>query len=569
MSVRDPSVFSLRQVAIAETEQRPFFMSKAPDSTHEKSRLDGFFSSTSTTVPEKTKGLKFDFTSIQQQHKKLVVSSGIPPRMESTVNNTSKTSHFRNAFVHSVDTGNNCDTMRLTVMVEDLQMRLKKASDRAKAVECQLTKTHQCLITERNKAASTATAVSKELGNAHVVENNLRSELHKANNIAKQSVSRERYDEVISANMLADSETVKTRKELSDTKKANSDAHEKINLLRHEMDEIHAKSESILNSVNGANAIVTEELEQAKHEKLQLSSELVVLQSCLRDEANRTSSVQGELQELKSTHAITVEQLNLVHTPSEFVPVHEPPNIASEPTSMDFTSLDQQHRTLTTDVTEVCYNKRADPVRMYNNYHKLRNRLSDVEMQIESSSQSCIPELLKRRDSLFLKASALKVKYDTIFGTDVNSTVESNETDGVNDENENDIAVLGGATSVQFRIFGDAPPAYRVPLGSNMAHEMSAMCPLGGAVQEGHVDASFDIGVYPVPLGSAIDQSVDNNPESTGNHDAKNDMVNAVVADLTEFMKDCQQRRSVYEEMNTAVEENGGVCDTECDTKET
>jgi hypothetical protein len=79
-----------------------------------------------------------------------------------------------------------------------------------------------------------------------------------------------------------------------------------------------------------------------------------------------------------------------------------------------------------------------------------------------------------------------------------------------------------------------------------MAHKMSIRCPLGGAVPEGHRDISVDIGSYPVsPISISAEPESETDPEATGDHDSAGDMVNAVITDLTLFLKDVKNKSAM------------------------
>ena len=194
-----------------------------------------------------------------------------------------------------------------------------------------------------------------------------------------------------------------------------------------------------------------------------------------------------------------------------------------------------------------------DPIKMYAKYHAMRQRLSDIQTQINSSPVEYLPKLIEVRDGLYAEARVLKAKYDTIFGTvdgaHAKKEAEKENTPQVEASAEEE---HGASALPRFRIFGDEPPDYRVPFGSSMAHKMSIRCPLGGAVPEGHRDISVDIGSYPVsPISISAEPESETDPEATGEHDSAGDMVNAVITDLTLFLKDVQNKSAM--EAQTAV----------------
>lgn len=503
-----------------------------------------------------------------------------------------KSTQFRNPFEQPHDSGNKADVMRLTAMVEDLQARLNKSSDRAQAAETQLTKTHQCLVAERQNAASRAKAVNAEIGNAHATEAALRAEIAKANKVVTQSVSSEKFEAAVSATLVADAVAEKTRKEVEVLKKQQVDSESKMSLMAQELIVIREKNSTAETRYSSA----VQERDSAKTQQAQISAELEQARFALAEAHARASKFENQLVTLQSTHEATLAQMQLsqgASTGCGMMPVEPIIKMtghqkAEEEEEEAVVVEDKTKKSDTTEAAEddsdadefvvtstpppptppeAAVEARAasmpsgalrervrsrvpDPIKMYAKYHAMRQRLSHIQTQINSSPVEYLPRLIEVRDGLYTEARVLKAKYDTIFGTvdgaHAKKEAEKENAPQVEASAEEEEEEHGASALPRFRIFGDEPPAYRVPFGSTMAHKMSIRCPLGGAMPEGHRDISVDIGSYPVsPISISAEPESETDPEATGEHDAAGDMVNAVIADLTLFLKDVQTKSVV------------------------
>ena len=580
---RDPTAFNLRHVVTEEAAAKPFFLSRAAD-TAAAAPTGGFFTTAPAAATSKPRsGLKFDFTSLKQAEK--------PPSLplEHSVANIPdlKSTQFRNPFEQPRETSNKADVMRLTAMVDDLQARLKKSSDRAQAAESQLTKTHQCLVAERQNAASRAKAVNAEIGNANLTEAALRAEIAKANKVVTQSVSSEKFEAAVSATLVADAAAEKTRREMSVLKKQQVDFESKMSLMAQELIEMHSKNSAVETRYSSA----MKERDSAKAQQVQISTELDQARFALEEAHARASKFEDQLVTLQSTHDAALAQMQLSHGASTGCGILPVEPAIKMPDQQEEEEADKTKKSDTTEAVdddsdadefvvtatlpppappEKAVEARAvsmpsgalrervssrvpDPIKMYAKYHAMRQRLSDIQTQINSSPVEYLPKLIEVRDGLYAEARVLKAKYDTIFGTvdgaHAKKEAEKENTPQVEASAEEE---HGASALPRFRIFGDEPPDYRVPFGSSMAHKMSIRCPLGGAVPEGHRDISVDIGSYPVsPISISAEPESETDPEATGEHDSAGDMVNAVITDLTLFLKDVQNKSAM--EAQTAV----------------
>lgn len=164
-----------------------------------------------------------------------------------------------------------------------------------------------------------------------------------------------------------------------------------------------------------------------------------------------------------------------------------------------------------------------DPVKMYNKYHRLRNSVLEhtkriVHLEAAGADGSRVQALRDRRDELYGKAVRLKHRYDTIFGAvDSTEVVEG--------------APMVAELVVQRRAWplaqGDAP-SERPREHRSLAARLASQCVLGASgadEQSCKVDAHrvFSVG--------------DSNPDDVDANDAQAELVSAVVADLTAFLK--------------------------------
>jgi hypothetical protein len=573
MSLRitsDPTAFSLRQVVTEEAASKPVFLSMA---TQAPTQL-----ASAAVAAKPGPGLKFDFTSLRLADKPSSLPIG---RSVSNIQDL-QASNLRNPFEQPRDAGNKADVMRLTAMVDDLQTRLKTSSDRAHAVEIQLTRTHQCLLSERQNAASYAKTMNAEISSARLAESTLRTELANTKDVVMHSVSNDKFEAAVSATLAADAVSEKTRKELSALKIQHIELKRNTSIIEQEISSLRESKSTA--DVECTSAV--DERDRANQQHAQMSKELETTRSQLEEARTRTADVESQLLDLQSAHDANVAQVQLAKiapikcdmetnndikenarlsgeletTRSQLEEARtrtadlesqllglqsaHDANVAQvqlakiTSTKCDMETNNECHEK--TDARAVGCNRVANPIKMYTKYHTIRNKLADIEIQMKKSDPQYVHRLEDMRDDLYVEARLLKAKYDMIFGTDHGHGQEEKcevEREG---EKENKPAVVGAIMEDKrsFEIFGDEPPDYRVPFGTSMAHQMSTMCPLGGAAPEGHRDVAIgSCTISPFSVSAEVDQT-----SPTGDDDSASDMVNAVIADLTHFLKDVKAR---------------------------
>ena len=195
--------FSLRSVVAEETASKPLVLVQTPLTGND-------FSST----PAPKNGLKFDFSKLQKSAPKpspskiaeaSLMESGKIPMSQS----------LKNPFAHNESS--RADVMRLTAVVEDLNARLKKVTDKANHAEVQLQRAYTSLVAERNSANERTKSFNAQLGSARALEAQLREELAKSAKSATNVVQmpqQQKFEAAVAAAVAADDAVEKTQKEM-------------------------------------------------------------------------------------------------------------------------------------------------------------------------------------------------------------------------------------------------------------------------------------------------------------------------------------------------------------------
>ena len=486
MSVRVPDGrFNLRQ--LVGGEEAPLHAAEEPLEMPERAPVSlGKFS-----------GLKFDFSSLQK--------AGLREAPFPVAAKPTGPVQLRNAFDANKD---HADVIRLSVLVDDLTARLRKATERVAAAEAQLQKTHSALVTERHNAAIKAASVDAELGAAKATHEKLRAEVTAAK---AHSVPPAMLEAAIEAKNVSE-EAVRIAKEELQKVKDDAEVDKKRMLLMNDelinVNDKRALAEQALADTTSKLKQATEELEDAKAEESmaalaranvaeQLASEVAAatalkekLDEVMRDRDNAYSRASEARMERDAVVGQVIEARQQRDDALEESARSTAP-VAVECAPYEGTQQKQQQL--------------PDPVRMHKSYEGMRRKLASLAERIESGE-----DLEAERQELYQEAASLKRRYDAIFGA---VDPERMHVDYDSEEDE-------------------APPTGRWALSAASTN------PLGGAAHEGMADCCVEIGsriVRPFPTG--------NHTEDT-NGDA---MVKAVVADLAAVLKDATVRAKVHE----------------------
>ena len=521
MSVRNGrGTFDLRSVVAEETALRPVFLHPAP--------LEPVGTKTGSCEVKPQQGrLKFDFPSLSKesgpsgrekglQVKKAVVKIGAAA---STNTVTDK-----------------ADLMRLTSMVDDLTLRLKRSSERAQAAEDQLKETHCCLLKERENATAVAKNISLERKVAQSKEASLLQEIA---TITKRSISKELYENAVAASVSAQSNVELLNEKVLRFEKETQEADSKLSAITEELVEMHArKSESA--SISEAyeqqnkqyeNALL--ELSAAREQEKSASDELADVKRQLEEAVARAESA-----EMKLENAIVPEvekkdaNNDCVQGGMPFKKEQSIPSFPSTEDCDDYTSEDNE--TDNEDEGDCCEPKKCsvgdtvetektmNAVEMHAKYSLMRARLQELRTLIGSSQQPD-PNHIAERDALYAEASALKARYECAFGSVAPSGKENRapQRDTVG-------------------VFGTCLPPYKIPFGNTVAHKLSTLSPLGGAVCEGSNDCSTTT----IENAKIAPTEKTDDCHNDAAHDQTADMVNAVMDDLRCFFLDAQARNA-------------------------
>lgn len=262
MSFRPADVqpFSLREVVATETASHPLYLTSA----------DAPKPILPTARPGKSE-LKFDLQQLQHLRQRPTPSGGgfdaAVASATATFNGASPLpmsiaprtlAQMRNPFEPSAVTKQ--DIVRLTAISEDLEQRLKKASERASAAEAQLTKTHNALVAERQLKATRSKEACAELSNARAIEQQLRSELESALSVSKNDqMQQDKFQEAVANALKADAANEASKSEVASLRTSLDEKELRVSVMSEELLDMNTKYESAL----AAHAAAMEEVQAA------------------------------------------------------------------------------------------------------------------------------------------------------------------------------------------------------------------------------------------------------------------------------------------------------------------
>ena len=419
--------------------------------------------------------------------------------------------------------------MRLTAVIEDLNTWLKKANEKTTFVESQLQRAQMSIVAERASSAEKIRAMSAQLGAAHNTEAQLRTELSNASKAAAaHKATIPKFEAAVAAAVAADGIAEKSRQEVEDLKEQLSEQTDKAE-----------KAAQQAAAFKDQNVAISDKV-----------AELEVQFAEAKESQKRALEERDSVAELLR---VATEKMNSVSITEPVAPCATCDSCSSASSSVEAANVDAGIKPVAPEaqvkapVVEEASPEKAsvpsnypDPIKMHARYNRLRDAILKVSaciVAIESGEAQSdkLDELRTKRDELFKRAKELKFRYDTIFGAvDPKSVVEFTTTPSksTNDDSMEDISFLPE---------GDAPSPPFTHIVS-FAKEMAQSCSLGGAFDFGSYDSGVPIGnhlVAPIMSGAPT--------EPTDGHDAKNEMVNAVVADLTNFLKDVKRRDAEIE----------------------
>ena len=533
MSVRVvESRFNLRSVVEEEAASRPLVVVQSPNPE----------SSPSLKSAPKS-ALRFNFTSIQKPtttNSRYQPISHPQPIPEDKCLNMSY--NLKNSFASGFDS-NRADVMRLTAVVEDLNTRLKKANDKTTLAESQLQCMRASVVAEKASYVEKLRVMNSQVAAAQNTEAKLRRELSSASKAVSEqhNTTTPKFEAAVAAAVAADKLSEKSRQkvdaleeQLSEQLSKTESAADEAKALKEKNVEMSSKMAEL--EVQLAKAMdldsATGEAKALKEKNVEMSSKMAELEVGLaeaKESERKTLEERDSVAELlkiatEKMDAMIITEAN-VSSPSSFTPSL---NVESPEVDTAVSSIAQKVQTNVSNY--------PDPIKMHARYNRMRDAIIKVSaciVAIESGEAQSdqVEDLRSKRDELFNRAKELKSRYDTIFGAvDPQSVVELTS---IQPKASNDDVV----DNISFLPEGDSPSAPCTHVVS-FAKEMAQCCSLGGAFDFGSYDSGVPIGnhfVTPIMSNSA-------RVEPTDGHDAQNEMVNAVVADMTNFLKGIKQR---------------------------
>lgn len=464
-------------------------------------------------------GLRFDFSSLQVQK----------PAADAAQRGTPFIAPMKNAF-HVSNESSNADVIRLGIMVEDLNSRAKRASDRATTAETQLQRTQVALRNERNNNASRINAVSLELASARAAESHIRAKLTSAvSNASKQAVKVDKFGSAVASALEADKTTEETRKQIESMRLEDSKNKGRMDTMASELIEMHSKNtaakvsieklgeriaatESELDAAKKSEAAAVAERDAAKRETLEAL-----------EKATATDALAVQLRQQAESARATSCCADSAHVEQQVEPVEVAPAQPDSTPPLQRPSF-------------------PDPIKMHKKYQVMRQNVLALSQKIVDAAhdgldEGALSDLSKKRDAAYLKALDYKHRYDTIFGA-----VENDKSipDGTIHEAKS-VESTNNQAPVGYRVFGDAPDS-RFPNVCGDAYKEACTPRFGTPVYMGRVDCAQNIGSVQLSAHT-LEMSVDaGDAAPTGNHDAKGDMINSVISDLKAFLVDAKER---------------------------
>jgi regulator of replication initiation timing len=561
MSVRAvESRFNLRTMVAEETAARPLVLTQTP--------VTGLFSQPTASPVSSKQGLKFDFSKLHGASQPAQAKA--PPKLDLAP--TQFAAPLKNPFEASKES-NKADVMRLTAVVDDLQSRLKKSTDRAVMAETQLQKTHAAMIAERNNAAERIKAATAQLGAAHATESQLRSELSKAAKapVAPNQPKTPSFDSAVSAVMAAEGAAEKTKKEMdalksrilaqdveskqmasqiielqADSARANErsiELHKQFSAATHELSAAREAERSAIEERDK----LTIELEKAK-DALQKAIEAQAVEAKASEAAPPAAPTEAAEDETEVSKAKVGGEADCACPPQMEMACcpkcGSDVSVASNPVASVEDHLHIENAPSTEAPVPIAV--AMDPIKTHARYSRLREKVmsltaSIARLQRSNQDDELLPVMIEKRNDLYKRAKALKAQYDTVFGAmEPDSVVKLSGMESFVTPRAADTIDVREAEEAYYAPIGDAPdPCMTYTI--SFAREMARNCPVGGAFDFGSLDCGIGIGkamMKPITLNRVVigdDAAKDSEP--TEGHDAHNDMVTAVVSDLTRYLK--------------------------------
>ena len=545
MSIRtvDTESFSLRAVVNRETNPVPLQLS----ATGENSAYS--FSSVGANVKQSLsngKTLKFDFTTLQQkaqptQPTQQLKTPAIFARIGKPAVDAPSSAipgKLRNAF--DAKESGRVEVAKLKGMVEELNLKVKKLTERAAAAESNAQRASQMVLVERQETASKIKASRDELSISHKAEAALRAELSKVQKVATSLVSHEKLQAAVSVAVKADQRYETLEKEVKELRASVSEQNAINEVVTEDLMGTQEKCASL-----GETHSVLEEKHKAmiaSNAALRLVSKAAVEKAT----AERDTAV-AQLSAAVDKLAVVEEEVTTLRAKVEEVSCHH----VDRDGEIEVKKKEEEEEEGDPSQVAALEAEKVCPLTLHAGYQNVRGRLLETvkliatqEDRTSEKGKTHLQKLEARRLELKEEANALKNKYDTIFGAAAQDDDLIEVVAGIKEK-------TAPPTEIAFaqEVVGEAPD-FRCNFGVTLAHEAALRPVVGVPLRTVILDSHEGIGsTYIKPTTfQGVEIGADAEPAPVEMHDAVDSMLQSVVSDLKAFLEH-EKKLSIYDQV--------------------
>lgn len=348
------------------------------------------------------------------------------------------------------------DVMRLTAVVDGLQSRYDKSTERATTAEAQLQRVSSALLAERSAAVAQAKKLGGEISCMKRSGAAMREQVA---NLQQQALkASERHESVAAQARAAEQKVVVAHKQLEDAKATCCSEREKNTALAEELVSLHAenkKAEKRVEELVGAHENALAQAAAAREQAVAASSARTEATEMLRQAEMRTATAE--------TRAVEVEaalQTARGQRSTELALELQSARARAGAAEASASQFRKDLLAATSEIEEVRTKLEAarvelaaasavaaaapkrvghvDAVQMHAEYNELRGEVLRIAAEIATAAEGDDTTTLQvARDQASAKAKEMKASYDTIFGA-VDSCMER-----ITDELARDIVAAG------------------------------------------------------------------------------------------------------------------------------
>lgn len=504
--------------------------------------------------------LKFDFSSLKNTSSVSVASTSAPPLLQDAMASFRLNMPVARQFASSpVNKSGLSEVMRLSAVVDDLSARLKKANDRATLANAQVHQAQAAMLAERSAATDKLNAAHAQLNASRSNEMKLKAEAGRLAN-APPSKSPD-FSSAVSAAIATEDARSKLIQEKERYKSMLQESEDAVASLKKHMELEKAeemnkqrlavqKGEETVESLK-ANLALTE----AVNVELLKKNECLEIKCCKSCDENmrlttEASGMASRMSELSNMHSKALEELASAkgdvevaqcerQAALEELSIAQAAEESNKAEALAAEHVENAAVSATPQAPKTLTPRGVDPVKMHEKYEKLRSSIAllskrIMKLELEDDSKECAIKLKIKRDDLYMAAVNLKRRYDTMFGAI--EPVSVVQVSGDESFFEESIVVSQQDPCAQRCRSQGSPPDSSETYKVSFARDMASQCVLGSA--EAISDCCIGIAMYTVcndQLGAEVSAPDEQTP--TEGRDASEEMVNAIVQDLTAFLK--------------------------------